>query len=105
MISGSEMGQLLMWNLAQLTGQQQSSMASSVSSTLAAEAGSDSLSLAGPDGLYPPLSCGRRAAVNGVAVGLRSREGDASPSTMYTEDHCNVVAAMDDGSLVLFSNN
>lgn len=85
MISGTEAGQLLMWNLAQLTGQQG-----------AADASADSFSLAGPDGLYPPVSCPSKAAVNGVGVGVVSEAG--GPGS------CNVLAALDDGMVVLFNN-
>jgi len=77
MLSGSESGQLLMWNLAQLTG----------------EAGSG-FSLAGPDGLYPPISCPSKAPVNSVAVAVGG-----------SGEHADIAAALDDGSLVLFSNH
>lgn len=81
MLSGSETGQLLMWNLGQLTG----------------ETGSG-FSLAGPDGLYPPISCPSRAPVNSVAVAVgASGEGAGQQA--------DIAAALDDGSLVLFSNH
>jgi WD40 repeat protein len=78
LLSGSESGQLLMWNLAQLTGETNSEF-----------------SLAGPDGLYPPLSCPSKAAVNCVAVAVEGAGGEQA----------EVAAVMDDGSLVLFSNH
>lgn len=78
LLSGSESGQLHMWNLAQLTGQ----------------AGGGGFSLAGPDGLYPALSCPSKVAVNCLAVAVGGVDGQAE-----------VAAALDDGSLVLFSNH
>lgn len=84
MISGTENGQLLMWNLSQLLGQQPVG---------------EGFSLAGPDGVYPPVSCPTKAAVNGVGVGvLDTAAGSEQPA-------CNVLAASDDGTLVLFSNS
>ena len=77
MLCGSEAGQLWMWNLAQVTG-----------------AASTGFSLAGPDGLYPALSCPSKAPVNCMAVAVG---GSGS-------DRADVAAALDDGSLVLFSN-
>lgn len=77
MLCGSEAGQLWMWNLAQVTGQ-----------------ASSGFSLAGPDGLYPNLSCPSKAPVNCVAVAV----GD-------NQQQADVAAALDDGSLVLFSNH
>lgn len=78
MLAGSESGQLLTWNLAQLTGES-----------------SSGFSLAGPDGLYPPLSCPTKAAVNCVAVAVGVADGQQA----------EVAAALDDGSLVLFRNH
>jgi hypothetical protein len=100
MIAGTEAGQLLMWSVAQLTGQQ-----SAAAAAAAAAAGGDAGKLpealggglmAGPDGLYPPVSCPSKAAVNGVGVAVTSSAGGAGS--------CSVLAAMDDGLLVLFSN-
>lgn len=84
MVCGTETGQLMLWNLDQLLGQQ--------------PAGSR-FSLAGPDGAYPPLTCPSKAAVNGLAVGAQSCDSSAEQGA------CNVVAALDDGLLVLFSNS
>lgn len=80
LLAGSESGQLFVWNLAQLTGEAPGS------------SGGGSFSLAGPDGLFPPLSCPSKAAVNCVAVDVEGRQAE-------------VAAALDDGSLVLFSNH
>jgi hypothetical protein len=95
MIAGTEAGQLLMWSLAQLTGQQAAATAA------AGDAGKlpDSLAgglMAGPDGLYPAVSCPSKAPVNGVGVAVTRSAGGAGS--------CNVLAVMDDGLLVLFSN-
>jgi hypothetical protein len=85
MLAGSEAGQLHMWNLAQLTGGG------------GQDAGdSGGFSLAGPDGLYPPLSCPTRAAVNGTAVAVNA-DGDGGGAS--------VLAALEDGSLVRFSTH
>lgn len=86
MLAGTESGQLLMWNLAQMTG----------------EASSAGFSLAGPDGLYPALSCPSKAPVNCVAVavgGVGSGGGGGRK-----QQQADVAAALDDGSLVLFRN-
>lgn len=85
MLSGTENGQLLMWNLAQLTGQQD-----------AADAAAEGFTSAGPDGLYPPVSCPSKAAVNCIGVGVLNDGGGAGS--------CSVLAALDDGMLVLFIN-
>lgn len=82
MISGTENGQLMMWNLSQLLGQ---------------PAG-EGFSLAGPDGVYPAVSCPSKAAVNGIGVGV------LSPPAGSEQAVCSVVAALDDGVLVLFNN-
>jgi hypothetical protein len=52
--------------------------------------------MAGPDGLYPAVSCPSKAAVNGVGVAVTSGAAGAG--------RCSVFAAMDDGMLVMFSN-
>lgn len=107
MIAGSETGQLLMWSLAQLTGQQASSndAAAAAAGGGGGGGGADAGQvpkalggglLAGPDGLYPPVSCSSRAAVNGVGVAVRGTAAGAGS--------CSVLTAMDDGLLVLFSN-
>jgi hypothetical protein len=101
MIAGTESGQLLMWSLAQLTGLQVASTTTAAASAAAGDAGllrravSGGL-MAGPDGLYPPVSCASKAAVNGVGVAVTSSAGGAGS--------CSVFAAMDDGMLVMFSN-
>lgn len=82
MISGTESGQLMMWNLSQLLGQPTA----------------EGFSLAGPDGVFPPVSCPSKAAVNGVGVGV------LGPSRDHSESACHVLAALDDGMLVLFTN-
>jgi hypothetical protein len=103
MIAGTESGQLLMWSLAQLTGQQVASTTTAAVSAAAGDAGSGQLQravsgglMAGPDGLYPPVSCASKAAVNGVGVAVTGSTGGAGS--------CSVFAAMDDGMLVMFSN-
>jgi hypothetical protein len=78
LLAGSESGQLHVWNLGQLTG----------------EAG-HGFSLAGPDGLYPPLSCPSKVPVNSVVVAVGGEQGQQA----------DVAAALDDGSLVLFRNH
>ncbi|WIA38602.1 hypothetical protein OEZ86_001912 [Tetradesmus obliquus] len=95
MIAGSEAGQLLMWSLAQLTGPQAGTGAGGGAALGSPEAVRGGL-MAGPDGLYPPVSCPSRAAVNGVGVAVTGSGGSSGS--------CSVLAAMDDGLLVLFSN-
>jgi WD40 repeat protein len=82
LLCGTESGQLLLWNLDQMTGQGSGG------------SGKQGFSLAGPDGLYPALSCPSKAPVNCVAVAVGGPGGQQA----------EVAAALDDGSLVLFSS-
>lgn len=99
MIAGSEQGQLLLWDLGQLTGQAPPDAAAGADGG----GGGGAVSLAGADGLHPPLSGPSRAAVNGVSVGvLAGADGGGGDSS--SSGACNVVAAMEDGQLVLWSS-
>jgi WD40 repeat protein len=78
LIAGGEAGQLHLWDVAAMTGQQ-------------GGRGGGTL-VPGPDGFYPPVACESRAPVNGLSVCAPEGPGGG----------CWVAAAQDDGVLALF---
>jgi WD40 repeat protein len=80
LVAGGEAGQLHLWDVAAMTGQQRGP-------------GDGAFALAAPDGWFPPLSCASRAPVNGVAV---CAEGGGPGAAVA------VAAVQEDGNLALF---
>jgi WD40 repeat protein len=84
LIAGGEAGQLHLWDVAAMTGQQGGGGGGGCGGTL----------LPGPDGFYPPVACESRAPVNGLSVCAPGGGGDGEAW---------VAAAQDDGTLALFA--